>query len=407
MAAVIGVVGPPDIVDAVAPHCDQYDGVTAMSLDYADEAEAPAIVEAQTENVAGWLFTGIGPYTRADRAGVLDRPAVYLPYTREALQLALIGLLRSGQPIDRLSVDTMSHNAVERCLGRAGVATDHVRVLPYRPELGPNDYAEFHRRARTGESGTTHAITCVPAVHEQLRRELPAIRLHPTRHAIRSTLRHLVLSMEEAALGHAQIVLGLIETSAGTSAVLRHITELSGCPGQRADGTFIVVTTRGRLAGATGDFTGLPLLERLAGVSSRVHIGFGLGRTAAEAEHHARRAVIRSRRVAPVAAVFSRRNDADLILAEITPAADPRPHTIDRLSQQSGISAATLTTIRDLDLRDSPLTAGELARRLGLQTRSARRILAKLEGAGLAERTGEAAGGARGRPATFYRILAP
>lgn len=46
MAAVIGVVGPHDVVDAVIPYCFEQDDVTALSLDYADEAEAPAIVAA-------------------------------------------------------------------------------------------------------------------------------------------------------------------------------------------------------------------------------------------------------------------------------------------------------------------------------------------------------------------------
>lgn len=406
MAAVIGVVGPHDVVDAVIPYCFEQDDVTALSLDYADEAEAPAIVAAQADNVSGWLFTGIGPYTRAERAGVIDRPAVYLPYTREALQLALVGLLRSHQDIDRLSIDTMSNNAVQHCFEHAGIDTSHIRVLPFRADLTTSDYAEFHRRAHRDETAASHAITCLSSVHELVGAELPTIRLRPTRHAIRNTLRHLKLSVDEAALGHAQIVLGLVETSPGTSNVIRHLTELSASVGQRPDGTLLIATTRGRLAEASHEFTELPLLRRLAELSDRVQVGFGLGRTAAEAELLARRALTRARRAGPVAAVLSRRNDADVVLAEKAPATAGRPQTLDELAQQTGIASNTLSVIQTLD-GDVPVTAMLLADRLGLQARSARRVLAKLEGAGLAQRAGEAPSGSRGRPATVYRIQLP
>ncbi|PSL00399.1 hypothetical protein CLV30_11659 [Haloactinopolyspora alba] len=404
MASVIGVVGPHDVVDEVAPYCGEHADISALCLDYTDETETTAIVESQADNVTGWLFTGIGPYTRAERAGVLDRPAVYVPYTREALQLALVGLLRTNQRIDRLSVDTMSHNAVRRCLEHAGLDPTHVRVLPFRPDLSADDYAEFHRRAHRDGTGT-HAITCLSSVHARLDGELPTIRLRPTRHAVRSTLDHLTLSIDEAALGDAQIVVGLVETADGTANVVRHVSELSGCVGQRADGTVLIASTRGRLAEASAEFTDLPLLGRLSAVSDRVHVGFGLGHTAAEAEHLARRALVRSRRAGPVAAVLSRRNDPDVVLAHRTSVAPAQEPTMDERAQQAGIAPATLTAIRALRLDSTtPLTAADLGHRLGRQTRSARRILAKLERAGLAQRAGEDSGGVPGRPATLYRI---
>ena len=407
MAPAIGVVGPRDLVDTVADYCSEQGGITALSFDYAHESEATSIVAAQAAHVAGWLFTGIGPYTRAERDQVIDRPAVYLPYTREALQLAIIGLLRSGQRADRFSVDTMSHHAVQRCLEQAGIDRSDVRVLPFRPDLRAADYAEFHRRAHADEPAATHAITCLSSVDELVRDELPTIRLRPTAHAIRSTLEHLILNIDESALGHAQIVIGLMDVPGAARHVEPQVAELAGAIGRRPDGSLLIATTRGQLAQASQEFTDLPLLTRLAELGDHVHVGFGLGRTAAEAEHLARRALIRSRRVGPVAAVLSRRNDTDTVLAELKHTAAPPLRTVDELARQSGIAAATLTAIGDLHLADQTVTAAHLAARLGLQARSARRTLAKLEAAGLAERLGDVASGARGRPATRYRILLP
>ncbi|WP_117208414.1 hypothetical protein [Allorhizocola rhizosphaerae] len=79
-------------------------------------------------------------------------------------------------------------------------------------------------------------------------------------------------------------------------------------------GTFLLVTTRRPLYTATAGLTALPMLRRLADRHDRVRIGFGLGRSAAEAEALARRALARARRIGEIAAVLSLRSDTDIVL---------------------------------------------------------------------------------------------
>ncbi|MFF5213438.1 FaeA/PapI family transcriptional regulator [Streptosporangium sp. NPDC000396] len=53
---------------------------------------------------------------------------------------------------------------------------------------------------------------------------------------------------------------------------------------------------------------------------------------------------------------------------------------------------------------DEPLTTREIAKRLAVQQRTARRMLHRLELAGLAERTGNLSRGSSGRPLAMYRL---
>ncbi|MFD0474049.1 hypothetical protein ACFQ0B_41750 [Nonomuraea thailandensis] len=165
------------------------------------------------------------------------------------------------------------------------------------------------------------------------------------------------------------------------------------------------MTTRGPLYEATGGFTGLPMLARLATHSSVARVGFGLGRSAAEAESLSRRALARARRIGNVAAVLSLRADTDIVLESVI-SAPAGGQNLPLLARRVGLSVPTLEKL--LEARDAAggeaLTTREIAERLAVQQRTARRMLHRLELAGLAERTGNLTSGSSGRPLTLYRL---
>lgn len=399
MAVVIGVVGPHDLVDLVAATCEEQPGVSVLRLDHDHETQAPEIVEARTPSVAGWLFTGVASYTLCQDAGVLARPAVRVDYTGATLLNALVRLQHEGQDVTRLSIDTLPAAAVAATFAEAGLPSDDVRVIPYRRGLTPERVAAFHRR------GAGHpVITCLSGVHEALRDELPVLRLVPSAHSVRVALRRLLLAAESQAHEDAQIALGLVEAD-DDEGLLREAAALGGTVAAFRGGTHLLVTTRGPLREATAGFTGLPLLARLAARNRVARVGFGLGLSAAEAESLARRALARARRIGDVAAVLSLRADTDIVLEAISarPAGGP---DLSVLSRRVGLSVPTLEKL--LEARRAagggPLTTRELAHRLAVQQRTARRMLHRLELAGLAERTGNLTDGTSGRPLTLYRL---
>ncbi|MEV4178751.1 hypothetical protein, partial [Nonomuraea sp. NPDC049709] len=278
MGIVIGVVGPHDLVDDVAATCEEQPGVSALRLDYDHESQAPAIVEAHTTSVEGWLFTGIVPYMLARAADVLSRPAAFVDYSGATLLSALVRLQHEGHDITRLSIDTISPADVAATFHEAGLPTEQLRTLGYRPEQTSKKVIAFHRRAPTHP-----VITCLSSVHEALRGEMQVLRLAPSVHSVRVALRQLLLTAEGQAQEDAQIALGLVEMD-GEEGLLREAGALGGTLAAFRGGTHLLVTTRGPLHDATGGFTGLPMLARLTAHSAVARVGFGLGRRAAEAE---------------------------------------------------------------------------------------------------------------------------
>jgi hypothetical protein len=402
----LGVVGPHDLVDDVAAVCEEQPGVTAWRFDYDHESQAPGIVEAGSGRVKAWLFTGVVPYTLAREAGVLTAPATFVDYTGATLLQGVVRLLRDGHDAARVSVDTLASADVTATLAGAGIPTDGVRVLPYRSGIGSADVVGFHRRSRRGPDGTTAAITCLSSAYDVLRAEMPVLRLVPSAHSVRIALRQVRLQADSQLQEDAQIALGLVELDGGGDGLLKEAAALGGSLARTTGGLYLLVTTRGPLHEATGGFTALPMLRRLADRHERIHVGFGLGRSAGEAESLARRALGRARRVGPVAAVLSLRSDTEVLLETTAPAPRPGRANLALVAQRVGLSVPTLERLRQAHqaVGAKPLTTREVADRLGVQQRTARRMLHRLELAGLAERAGNLTLGASGRPLTLYRL---
>lgn len=426
MGIEIGVVGPHDLVEDVSAICRQQPGVAVRRFDYRHEAHAPAIVREHTAAVQGWLFTGVVAYTLAREAETLTRPATFVDYTGATLLRALVRLLRDGYDVTRLSIDTVTNADVVATFSEAGLPVENVRTLPYRVGLTPSDVIAFHRRKRRERGGTTAAVTCLSSAHEALRAEMAVLRLAPSPHSVRVALRQLLLRADNQAQEDAQIALGLVEldptgdpTADPTGAfagagrgesddvLLREAAALGGSLALLTGGLHLLVTTRGPLADVTGNFTGLPMLRSLADRHAVVRIGFGLGRSAAEAESLARRALARARRLGEVTAVLALRGDTDLVLESTTPPTRRGEASLAVLSQRVGLSVPTLQRLRSVrdDAGTAPLTTREVATQLGVQQRTARRMLHRLELAGLAERTGNLTSGTSGRPLTLYRLI--
>ncbi|MCA2220314.1 hypothetical protein LDL49_03585 [Nonomuraea sp. NEAU-L178] len=396
---VIGVVGPHDLVDDVAAICEEQPGVTALRLDYDHESQAPAIVEAHAAAVEGWLFTGIVPYMLSRDAEALSRAAAFVDYSGATLLSALVRLQHEGQDVTGLSIDTLPAADVVATFAEAGLPADTLRTLPYRPEMTSKKAIAFHRR------GPAHpVITCLSSVHEALRGEMHVLRLAPSVHSVRVALRQLLLTAEGQAQEDAQIALGLIEVE-NEEGLLREATALGGTLAAFRGGTHLLVTTRGPLHDATGGFTGLPMLSRLAAQNQVVRVGFGLGRSAAEAESLARRALARARRIGDIAAVLSLRADTDIVLESVAGVPESE-RNLSVIARRVGLSVATIERLLEARTAagDEPLTTREIADRLDVQQRTARRMLHRLELAGLAERTGNLTSGSSGRPLTLYRL---
>jgi hypothetical protein len=400
----VGVVGPRDLVTSTCEVVGSMPGVAPVALPYHSETETVEIVRGAPGEVDAWLFTGIVPYQAASEAGLLDRPASFVNYTGAPLLTAMIQLLRNGHDPSSFSIDVLDVGQVEETLKEAGIPTSGAHVLPYRRGLTAQDIIEFHQE-RAAE-GVAVAITCLRSAYDVLKAETTAIRLAPSIHSVRYAMQQLLVAFGKARSDDAQVAVGVCAVDAAAEQDLRR--EASGLGGSvvaQGDGQFFIFTTRGPLEVATSGLTELPLVAKLGASHGTVRVGFGIGGTAAEAEALARRALSRAGRLGKQAAVVSMRNDIDLTLSGGAPRSPRRP-SLSLLSQRAGLSKATLVRLQEMlaEQGGAAVTTRSVAAALGVQQRTARRVLNRLERAGAAQSTGRQGLEGSGRPLVTYQL---
>jgi len=402
MVTTIGVVGPSDLVTSSSRIVGALRGVEVVPLKYRRETDTPKVMAAAPPSVDAWLFTGVVPYQLAAAHDLLDRPAAHVEYTGATLMRALVQLLRDGRDVTSMSIDVLDEAQVRETFDEVGLPTRGIRVLPYHPGLSSDDVVAFHRKA-----GATVAITCLRSAYEKLRTEQTTLRLAPSVYSVRAAVNSLLLVHDALRSDDAQIALGLVEiAAAGESALRREAGSLGGSVIRYDDKRYLLVTTRGPLEQVTAAFTELAMLTRLKEQFGPVRIGFGIGGSGTETEALARRALGRARMAGRSAAAVSLRNDIDLILVGgAAPRAQQRSK-LQLLAQRAGLSKATLERLQEL-VHAAPgdgVTTRTVADYLGIQPRTARRVLNRLERAGLADATGTQLGNGSGRPLVVYRV---
>jgi hypothetical protein len=437
----IGVVGPHDLVERVmlSGTATPAQPVTAgaagwpqgaslagpgparrlVAAAYRNEQEAPDKVLRLGSAVDVFLFACQVPLEYARRAGVLRGPATCVPLAGSALFAAVLRARAAGRhDLSRVSVDVLSRGDVEDAFAELDLPTGdiHVREDP----AGAATLAAFHERLwRHGQ--TSVAFTCLESVAQRLTAaEIPVFVVRPTSSAIRAALRTATLlgahrRLEEAQLAVVVVEVPTLRETARRPAprqsqeelrltvhrfLLQEAQRMQASVSPVGDHTFLVTATRGSLSGATDGFRVPPFSDRARSeLGIAVEVGVGLGRTAQDAESHARAALARSHTGTGNRGFALDRDGYALVPAARPPAAGPagRPKGLETLSRL----ADKLPDDDGAHVVDAE-TAGRL---LGVTSRTARRLLHTLVEEGLAwplppNRTPQP-----GRPRQFYRLV--
>jgi hypothetical protein len=167
-----------------------------------------------------------------------------------------------------------------------------------------------------------------------------------------------------------------------------------------SDHGFLITATRGSLAGLTDGFRAPPFTDRARSeLGITIESGVGMGRTALEAEAHARAAMGRAHLGPPGRGFTLAKEGYQLVPTPRLPATGTpgRMRALDTLSRLAKkLPEASATLIVDAD------TAGRL---LEVTPRTARRLLHGLVEEGLAWPLPPNRSPQPGRPRQFYRLL--
>jgi len=431
----IGVIGPADSVQlALAVAAEDGLGASVIGRPYSTVHEAHGLARELDRICQVLLFTGRVAYALGTRQSGLQAATQHVPHSGADLYAVVVRLLREHGHLPRMSMDTIDPAILAEAFEDLALEPpQHVMSLDVERDQDADraaaDLVTFHERCfRTGDVDV--CLTCVGSVYEELiAAGIPAVRITHSKSVMREALRqaHLTerLAMTEA-MQPAAVLIRLPRPRSGTTdepgtyqarrqqlrareAVLDIAERLQGRLADIDDETSIVYASRGTIEGAlsrVSDGHDGPLsLDRLPG---DVQVGIGLGRTVAAAEENARLALAMGER------------DGDLHVGlpdgEVVRVSHDGPATTYRLREthpsalavadELGIGPLALTRLtRALQQVDaSAVTAAELARAYGIETRSARRLITSLQRAGIATQQGRQGGPGAGRPQTVYRI---
>jgi GTP cyclohydrolase III len=387
---------------------------------YRDEHEAAEKAGRLGSSVDVCLFASPVPYEYARRAGAITGPATFVPLNGAALRTALLRVsLDENFDLTRISFDVLARSDIDEMYAELGLSAEHVHA---REEVASAaTLAAFHERLwRRGE--TTVALTCVHAVAQRLAASsVPAITVRSTGSAIRSALHTAALlgahhRLEEAALAVVVVDVPTLRETARRTAprywrdelrltvhrlLLQDAQRIGGAVMPVGEHCFLVAATRGSLAAVTEGFRVPPFVERAqTELGVELEVGVGMGRSAQEAETHARAALTRTQSGrGPLGFALDREGRA------LVP--PPRPSTrLPAPGQAKGIE--TLARLADkLSAEESSLTvdAESAGKLLGVTPRTARRLLRVLVEEGLAWPLPPNRSPQPGRPRQLYRLI--
>jgi len=430
----IGIIGPGDSVALalqVATDLGMRDSV--LSRVYERVEEVPAIARELDVACQVLLFTGRVPHALARQDQELHAILEFVPHGEIDLYRAISLALRDrGGRLPTMSIDTIERVAVDEVfldLGSEPPAA--VLTLEIDEEGNARSAAEiaaFHIEAyRRGD--VELCLTCLGAVRDRLvEAGVPVIRVEHTRASLRGALNRARLADRLARSKASHIAVAVVDTALlrermvaegepnDVSQLERDVARqledfaarLHGTVTVRDDRYIMIHTTRGALERE---------LERLGrgrlqvrgrdGAAVLLPVGFGTGETAASAEQNARRAL----------SLADESPGSPALLVDGTSVHElGHPRLVHHLRETDGptlararslgIGSLTLArlmaALRQLDAES--VTARDLAIAYGVSSRSALRILRRLEKAGCASALGRQVAPRAGRPQTVFRV---
>lgn len=400
----VGIVGSQDLVDLVGHFHHAVPQAELVPRPY-DNVDLSELIADRDGLVDCWLFTDPLTYHRAQLAAT--RPAACIEYAGSTLLVGLLQLMARGDQVTHLSIDSIPSRDVQEVLTEAGLPTAEIRVFNPGPSGTADEIAAIHLGFK---ERNYIAVTCIPAVAEQLDGVMPTLRLMPSGEAIRTALTELALTTTNQVSQDSQVVVGYLRHP---SVRLEHTdirrieTALGALMTEVDEHTHLIVTTQRGIRRATSELQRSPFTT-LGPWSQHVRGGFGIGQSAPEAAKLARRALQRAETHESPATVISLRHDSDIRLQEEV---DDASHVVEVpsvgvVAAHSGLSVPNILRLQKLARSDPGKvhTTRDIADALKVEMRTARRLVQRLEQSGYATRVGRLAPEAAGRPLTLYDI---
>lgn len=429
----IGVIGPETTVRIIKKVAER--DITDVRFVYSctefyEETGILADNLQRQRDVDALLFSGPTNYSYARRRVKPSVPWGYLPHSRTAaLQAFLEAIAIYGSDLRGISVDRYDPELLRESLESAGIKGTRIYRAPYSPEEDGYEkkLQDFHRDCyRRGK--VSACFTGMEHIRDPLLAEgIPCIRTYPAEEIIREQIYHLQIQNFTARENQGKLAIiaiyydyvfdderDLFLREWEKMQYQNEFKEKVYGVAQQMDAAvfggginqFFIVTTRSMLMNVflkNGEHWKL-MQFGCRGPAYKVWMGMGVGNTMLEAKSRSQMAL--NHAMADQSGNSYLAEDETRVMAS-TSFGQPEEHSFPFFARQIGASTATLERLKKiLKQEGDTTTAEELAEHLGITTRSANRIVARLEAAGCVTTVGKRSAG-KGRPARVMKITLP
>lgn len=431
----IGIIGPQTtatvIQQVVEKEFPEIQLVFRCSEFYEESAAIAEVFQNERE-VEGLLFTGPTNYAYARKRLVPTIPWNYLPHSRTSVYQALFeAAVMYHSDLKAISVDRYEEELLREVLSLAGLGETRILRAPF----GEEEYdferklLEFHRdNYRQGRVSV--CVTSMEHICQPLRDEgIPCVRVYPAKEVVQEQLYHLQLLHLSAKENQGRLAVIAIhfdyifddeqDLFLREWEKMRYQNEFKErvySIAQRLEAAvfgdgldqFFIVTTRNMLQNVfLKDNEHSKLLQfGQRSPQYRVWLGMGVGNTMLEARSRAAMALNHS---------IADRSGTSYLVENEGGTSSPigswdvqtGTYRLERFAQRTRLGMSTLRRLAQvLRQTEGSVTSEQLARRLGITSRSVNRIVARLEEAGCVTTVGKQTMG-KGRPARVMKILLP
>lgn len=436
----VAVFGAPDLVELVMEIGKPFADLNLLQAVYTHPDQVIKLVEKYHEEADILLFAAPVPYLLArdylnHLAMELNKPMLFIPYTEASFYHGLFMAFKQTRlSADKLhfSIDYLPETGAKECLEELEI--DVKKMYKKKCKLHQDLDQLFYFHYDLWKQGkTVSAMTSYYLVYEKLKKlGIPAFRVTPAKSAIRHTLQQVVLEGKSLHQTESQIAIIIIgfnwKSDKHDQGLAKHASkqreetlqqiirqygqDIQALSDWSEQGDIRLVTTRGEIEQHTQSFRKFPMLQSVRNkLNMPVFFGIGFGHTANEAELKAYEAFSKSKST----------GDSNCFVVESDgrvhgPIGKPfqleytvRSKDPSRLliAKQAGLSIGTINKLISFNesFGNKTITAGDLADGFGITSRSARRILSKLEQNNYARIIGEEQPVNKGRPRQIYKLI--
>ena len=398
---IVGVVGPRESCVIIRKAIQQIDQSHEVRL-YTRELvrEAVDVIDTCEQECDGVIFTGSGICDYVLGHHQMQKPYTYIRRSASSIAEVFLKMVREGREIDTFSIDVVEKQIIEDILDAFHIQPRNIYTCPLLAGVAEEEYVAWHMELLEKKM-TDVAVTAYVAVYHMIEEKGGRVfYLEPKRSQVRDALADLEKGWALAQAEYSQIAVELI----------RYVRGIQGSVFPFGRDEYVIYANSGVVKGKK-NHKDLRILQREGkNLGLVVNAGLGMGLTAYQAEMHARKALEYSLGKGE-GGIFQIDEEEKIQgplgleqqLQYSMISFDPKIQTI---SEKTGLSMESILKIQAIaDVRKSYVfDASELAECLGITVRSARRILSKIQAAGLGTVCARESAAKGGRPRALVEL---